>query len=61
MMLIIHCSTVMLLCFVDKKVAELALKQGVLIEEEHVECRPEKITDAVADENVQVQTSANNS
>ncbi len=51
----------MLLCFVDKKVAELALKQGVLIEEEHVECRQEKITDAVADENVQVQTSANNS
>ncbi len=55
-MLIIHCSTVMLLWFVDKKVAELALKQGVLIDEEHVECRPEKITDAVADGNVQVQT-----
>ena len=47
-------STVMLLWFVDKKVAEMALKQAVLIEEEHVECRPERITDAVVDENVDV-------
>ena len=46
--------TVMLLWFVDKKVAELALKQAVLIEEEHVECRPERITDAVVDENVDI-------
>lgn len=44
----------MLLWFVDKKVAELALKQAVLIEEEHVECRPERITDAVVDENVDI-------
>ena len=38
----------MLLWFVDKKVTELALKQGVLIEEKHVECQLEMITDAVA-------------
>ena len=44
----------MLLWFVDKKVAELALKQAVSIEEEHVECRPERITDAVVDENVDI-------
>ena len=37
-----------------KRVAELALKQAVLIEEEHVECRPERITDAIIDENVDV-------
>ena len=51
---IVFYPTVMLLWFVDKKIAELALKQGVLIEEEHVECRSERITDAVADENVDV-------
>ena len=39
------CSTAMLLWFVDNKVTELALKQGVLIEEEHVECQLEMITD----------------
>ena len=32
----------------------MALKQAVLIEEEHVECRPEMITNAVVDENVDV-------
>ena len=44
----------MLLWFVDKKVAEMALNQGVLIDEKDVECRPERITDAVVDENVDV-------
>ena len=48
----IYIFTVMLSWFVDKKISESALKEGVLIEEEHVECRPEKVSDAVADENV---------
>ena len=46
--------TVMLLWLVDKKIAERALKQAVLVEEEHVKCRPERITDAVVDENVDI-------
>ena len=48
--------TVMLLWLVDKKIAERALKQAVLVEEEHIECRPERITvtDAVVDENVDI-------
>ena len=37
----------MLLWFVDKKATDLALKQEVLIEEEHVECQPERITGAI--------------
>ena len=41
---------IMVLWFVDKKVAELALKQALLIEE-HVKCW---ITDAVVDENVDI-------
>ena len=28
------------------------LKEGVLIEEEHVECQTEKVSDAVADDNI---------
>jgi len=40
--------------FVDKKVAERALMAHQLIEEEEVECRPERIPDAVVDENVDV-------
>ena len=47
-------SAVMLLWFVDKKVAELAVKDGVLIDEECIECQPERVTDAIADENVDV-------
>ena len=38
----------------DKRIADLTLKRAVLVEEEHVECRPEIITDAVVDENVDV-------
>lgn len=45
---------VMLLWFVGKTIAELALKQVNLIEEEHIECRPERITDAVVDDNVDI-------
>ena len=44
---------VMLSWFVDKKVVEAALN-GSLVEEEHIECRPEKVSDAVVDENVDV-------
>jgi len=40
--------------FVDKKVAKRALRAHQLIEEEEVECRPERIPDAVVDENVDV-------
>ena len=44
----------MLSWFVDEEYADLALKQAVLIEEEHVECQPERVTDAVVDETVDV-------
>lgn len=39
--------------FVDKEVIDSAI-EGVLIEETEVECRPERITNAVLDENVDV-------
>ena len=39
--------------FVDKPVVDSAL-QGKLIEEEEVECRPEKVPNALLDENVDV-------
>lgn len=38
----------------DKSVAEKAIQSQSLIEEEDVECRPEKISNAVLDENVDV-------
>ena len=47
-------STVILSWFVEKNIADSALRGGALIEEEHVECRPEKVSDAVLDENVDV-------
>ena len=47
-------SLVILSWLVDKKVAEAALKKGVLIEEDDVECQPEKVSSAIADENVDV-------
>ena len=34
--------------------AEQELKKGILIEEDHVECRPDQIPAAIADENVDV-------
>ncbi len=40
--------------FVDAVHVQDALKHDQLIEEEHVECRPERILDAVVDENVDV-------
>ena len=40
--------------FVDKKIAERALRAHQLIEEDQVECRPERIPAAVVDENVDV-------
>ena len=46
--------TVILGWFVDGVRIEAALKQDELIEEEDVECRPEKVSDAVVDENVDV-------
>ena len=46
--------TVILSWLVDKKVAEQALKRDILIEEDDVECRPEKVSAAIADENVDV-------
>ena len=39
--------------FVDKAVAEAAIK-GKLVEEESVECRPEMVSNAILDENVDV-------
>lgn len=44
----------MLSWFVDKEVLERAIKQRVLIEEEEVECKPERVSDAILDENVDV-------
>lgn len=40
--------------FVDKEVAENAIKHCRLIEEEDVECKPERVPDAVVDENVDI-------
>lgn len=38
----------------DKEVAKQALKKDTLIEEDQVECRPEKVSDAIADQNVDI-------
>jgi len=43
----------MLRWFVDKCVAESALS-GELIEENEVECRPERVPNALLDENVDI-------
>ena len=48
------CVLVMLSWFVDRPVIENILKSDMLIEEEDVECRPEKISDSVLDENVDI-------
>ena len=45
--------TVVLGWFVEKSVIQAALKGG-LIEEESVECRPEKVSNAVLNENVDI-------
>ena len=42
----------MLRWFVEGKVMAAAIKGNCLVEEEHVESRPEKLPDAVLDENV---------
>ena len=44
----------MLSWFVDQLVAKAAIKDDRLIEEEDVECRPEKIPCSVLDENVSI-------
>ena len=44
----------MLRWFVEGKVMVAALKQNSLVEEEDVESRPEKLPDAVLDENVDI-------
>ena len=38
----------------DNRVVESAIKKGHLIEEEEVECRPDRVPNAVVDENVDV-------
>ena len=45
--------TVILSWFVEKPIIQAALK-GTLIEEENVECRPEKVSNAILDENVDI-------
>ena len=40
--------------FVDSKFIEAALRHDKLIKGENVECRPEKVLDAVVDENVDI-------
>lgn len=49
----------MLSWFVDKNVVEKAIKQRTLIEEDEVECRPEKVSDAILDENVDIHLVRN--
>lgn len=46
--------TVILSWLVDEVHVDGALKHDKLLEEHHIECRPEKISDAVADENVDI-------
>ena len=45
---------VILSWFVDKAVVTEVLNKGTLIDEESVECVPEKIPDSIVDENVDV-------
>ena len=50
-----YINTAMLKWFVDHKVVEAALKKpSELIEEDKVEVRPEKLPDALLDENVDI-------
>lgn len=46
--------TVMLKWFVENQIAKRAIQQQVMIEEDEVEVMPEKVSDAVLDENVDV-------
>ena len=45
---------VILSWFVDDEVAARALKHNDLIEEEDVECKPERLPDSILDENVDI-------
>ena len=45
---------VLLSWFVDKEVAKDAIDGRLLIEEEHVECKPERIPDSILDKNVDI-------
>lgn len=45
---------VILSWLVEKNVAEKAMKNDILIEENDVECRPERVPDSIADENVDI-------
>ena len=45
---------VILSWFVDKPIVDRAIKQHQLIKEEDVECKPERVTEAVVDENVDI-------
>ena len=45
---------VLLSWFVDEEVAKDAIDGSLLIEEGHVECKPERIPDSILDENVDV-------
>ena len=49
----------MLSWFVDKDVLERAIKQRILIDEDEVECRPERVSDAILDENVDIHLVRN--
>lgn len=39
---------------VDKDVANKALREGVLIDEDQVECMPDRVPNSIADENVDI-------
>ena len=49
----LYCSAVILNWFVDREVVQAAVK-GQIIEEDSVECRPEKVSNAIIDDNVDV-------
>ncbi len=45
---------VILSWLVEEKVARKALREGVLIDEDQVECMPERVPNSIADENVDI-------
>ncbi len=45
---------VILSWLIENKVATNALREGILVTEDQVECIPEKVPDSIADENVDI-------
>ena len=49
----LYCSAVILNWFVDREVVQAAVKSQI-IEEDAVDCRPEKLSNAIIDDNMDV-------